>query len=206
MSFDVTPPQHSRHWLVGLPTVTEPRSQFLYNNHAYNVPGFIIEKLSKQSYDAFLKNNIFDPLEMTRTFTENPKDSNVAAPYNILTDGTPFRIPFSEASTNTMMFSAISVRTSMTDLLRLYGAILNKINPLVPGKEENMTTEIGGLRRWFSRIEWPSYSTETTSPARRDTSTVIPGALSPIKQPNQLYRPYITRSSDTLYEQTSALG
>ncbi|KAF2831090.1 beta-lactamase/transpeptidase-like protein [Ophiobolus disseminans] len=56
-----------------LPTVAEPCTRFIYNNHAFNIPGFIIEQLSGQSYGAFLKNNVFDLLKMSRTFTENPQ-------------------------------------------------------------------------------------------------------------------------------------
>ena len=80
-----------------LPLVKPARSTFMYNNHAHNIAGLIVEKLSGKNYGAFVKERIFDPLEMTRTFTEQPRDDpNVALPYNILLDKSPFKIPFSD--------------------------------------------------------------------------------------------------------------
>jgi CubicO group peptidase (beta-lactamase class C family) len=115
-------------------------------------PGIIIDTLSKQSSSIFLKENLLDPLGTCRTFIRKPKDSNVAAPYNILSDGTPFRIPFSEISDDTMMLSAVSVRTSMTDLVRLCAAILNEMNTLVPYNEHETTLQTGLLKKWFGQI------------------------------------------------------
>jgi len=179
-----------------LPTVAAPRSGYLYNNHAYNIPGFVIEEVAKQSYGAFLQENIFDPLKMTRTFTKNPDDPNVALPYNILSDGTPFQIPFSEASSDTIMFSAVSVRTTMADILQLYGAMLERLGALVPGGTSNETKDAGVLSKWYRFVTGSGSSTTTT-----DASPT-----NPIKQAHQLFRPHSVRSSNTLYEQTSALG
>jgi hypothetical protein len=173
-----------------LPKVAEPRSQYLYNNHAYNIPGLIIERLSKQSYGTFLKENIFDPLGMVRTFTANPQDSNVAAAYSILSDGTPFRIQSSEASSDTLMFSAVSVRTSMADVLRSYGGILEELNVLVPGTNSN-SAAVPDARRG----EVGQAHLELSEPAQF-----------PTKQLNVTCAPHIVRNSDTVFEQTSALG
>jgi CubicO group peptidase (beta-lactamase class C family) len=47
--------------------IMEPGEKYGYSNSNYNVLAFIIEKLSGQSYGAFLKGNIFDPLGMKDT-------------------------------------------------------------------------------------------------------------------------------------------
>lgn len=190
-----------------LPTISSPRSQYLYNNHAYNVPGFVIEALSKQSYGAFMRENIFLPLDMTRTHTHNPKDPNVAVSYNILSDGTAFRIPFSEASADTMMFSGVSVRTSMADLLRLYKAFLKEMKPLIPGKNMSGISE-GGIFKALSRTFCGLFGRLTPSPAPSSPSDCEkPASATPtIKQIARIFGPSISRSCDTLYEQTSALG
>lgn len=41
--------------------------QYKYNNSGYFILGYIIEKLSGKSYEAFLQDNIFTPLKMTNT-------------------------------------------------------------------------------------------------------------------------------------------
>ena len=42
----------------------EPGKQYAYNNSGYFILGAIIEKITGKTYEAFLKENIFDPLEM----------------------------------------------------------------------------------------------------------------------------------------------
>jgi CubicO group peptidase (beta-lactamase class C family) len=42
----------------------EPGEEWRYNNSAYFILGYIIEKASGQSYEAFVENNIFEPLGM----------------------------------------------------------------------------------------------------------------------------------------------
>jgi CubicO group peptidase (beta-lactamase class C family) len=41
--------------------------RFKYNNSGYFLLGYLIESISGQSYEAFLKENVFDPLKMTNT-------------------------------------------------------------------------------------------------------------------------------------------
>lgn len=54
----------------------EPSTQWRYSNTGYCMLGVIIEKVSKQSYPAFLEQHIFLPLGMTNTFvkTKSNKD------------------------------------------------------------------------------------------------------------------------------------
>ena len=113
-----------------LPIVTPPRSQYMYNNHAYNIVGLIIEKLSGQQWGDFINEHLFKPLNMTRTYTQNPKDSNIALPYNILLDRTAFKIPEPVVSDKSMMFAGQSVRSTMGDLLKLYQSYLRALQDL----------------------------------------------------------------------------
>jgi CubicO group peptidase (beta-lactamase class C family) len=44
-----------------------PGTKFRYSNSGYIVLGYIIEKVSGESYEAYLKQNIFDPLDLQST-------------------------------------------------------------------------------------------------------------------------------------------
>jgi CubicO group peptidase (beta-lactamase class C family) len=46
----------------------EPGEKYAYNNSGYVLLGAIIEKASGKSYEAFLRENIFEPLGMSRTY------------------------------------------------------------------------------------------------------------------------------------------
>jgi CubicO group peptidase (beta-lactamase class C family) len=115
-----------------LPQVAPVRSKFMYNNHAYNIAGLVIERISGQSWSDFIATEIFEPLGMSRSYTYQPDDENVACPYNILFDRSPYEIPFSNASNKTMMFAGQSVRTSMSDMLRYCTAYLEALATVAP--------------------------------------------------------------------------
>lgn len=46
----------------------KPGTEYSYANDTYGLLAAIIEKVSEQTYDEYLKTNIFQPLKMTRTF------------------------------------------------------------------------------------------------------------------------------------------
>lgn len=49
------------------PLEFEPGEKYQYSNSGYILLGYIIEKITGKSYEAYLKENIFDPLEMHNT-------------------------------------------------------------------------------------------------------------------------------------------
>lgn len=75
-----------------------PGTKFQYSNSGYIILSLVIEKVSKMTYAEFLRNNIFDPLQMHRTTVYEPgtvitdratgynKDNQVDD-YSILTTG-----------------------------------------------------------------------------------------------------------------------
>jgi CubicO group peptidase (beta-lactamase class C family) len=50
----------------------QPGERWSYSNSGYVLLGHVIEKLSGKSYEAFLQENIFDPLKMTNTGYDSP--------------------------------------------------------------------------------------------------------------------------------------
>ena len=63
MARDTTADEILNRW-ARKPLDFEPGSKFSYSNSGYVLLGYLIEKLSGQSYEKFLQDNIFTPLEM----------------------------------------------------------------------------------------------------------------------------------------------
>lgn len=188
-----------------LDIVAPPRSKWMYNNHAYNIVGLVIEKLSGQNWGDFVKEHLFDPLAMSRTFTSQPEDVNVALSYNILHDGTPFRISFCEASDQTMMFAGQSVRSSMADLLVFYQAYIEAMLGLTDQPTDPSHSDFHSQ----SRKPGTHHSSGYSSWFGFDKFCANDKGLyssNPIKQIATIIRPQIARPIDSLSEQTYALG
>lgn len=193
-----------------LPQVSPVRSQYMYNNHAYNIAGLVIERVSGMSWERFMAENLFKPLGMTRTFTTQPEDENIAAPYNILTDKTPSRLPFCNVSNETMMFAGQSVRTSLGDLLKYSLAYLQALEEITPSicpdslkgnsipPEALQPTMLTRFKSYLSGFFGAANTSEANSFGRSGEN--------PIKQIPTIIRPHIARPIDSLLEQTYALG
>ncbi|MBU0719385.1 MAG: beta-lactamase family protein [Planctomycetes bacterium] len=46
------------------PLVVKPGEQFLYSSFAYNLLGLVIERISGETYESYIKKQIFEPLQM----------------------------------------------------------------------------------------------------------------------------------------------
>ncbi|KAI1147880.1 beta-lactamase/transpeptidase-like protein [Nemania diffusa] len=163
------------------------RSTYMYNNHAYNIAGLVIEKVSGMSWGDFVAQRIFEPLGMSRSFSCQPDDSNVAVPYNILSSGEPWRLPFCNASNDTLMFAGQSVRTSMSDLLRYSKAYLHALSTITP----------------ISKMNSPSLTPNQNMPRSGDAEQPL---QNPIREISTIMRPHIARPTDSVLELTYALG
>ena len=54
-----------------LPLNNRPGRRFLYSNTGYAMLALIVERVSEESFGDFVKENIFDPIRMSHTFTFN---------------------------------------------------------------------------------------------------------------------------------------
>lgn len=103
------------------PADFKPGERFDYNNNGYILLGYVIEKVSGQSYEAFLKENIFAPLKMADTGYDNhdPIIKNRASGYRA-EDGKLLNAAYIDQS---QPFSAGALYSTTGDLLRLDQAL-----------------------------------------------------------------------------------
>jgi CubicO group peptidase (beta-lactamase class C family) len=119
----------------------EPGDHSEYSNFGYMVLGAIIEKVTDQTYEAYIKEHILDPLGMKHTsfrYTEEMEPNIAAGSHPIFTWVTPL-IPFIEGSFITRISgnhlwldrfctdptASSGLIGSATDIARLVAAYLN---------------------------------------------------------------------------------
>lgn len=93
-----------------------PGEKFKYANSGYTLLGFIIERVSGKSYEEFLQENIFTPLEMKQTGYENPLRiiKNRATGYRQLPGGPITNVPYAEM---VGLYAAGGIYSTTEDLL-----------------------------------------------------------------------------------------
>ncbi|KAF5674477.1 beta-lactamase family [Fusarium circinatum] len=129
--------------LASLDTSRPPRQEFVYNNFGYHAVGCIIEKVSGMTYGEFLASRILKPLNMARTFTEQPSnaDQNISRAYLAYHDLKLREVPTPSISSDTVAFSAGGIRSCMRDLLLFYGSLLQAIATSTKVEELNVNAE-----------------------------------------------------------------
>ncbi|KAK0732312.1 beta-lactamase/transpeptidase-like protein [Lasiosphaeris hirsuta] len=127
------------------PTVRPIRTAFIYNNYAYELLGQIIEKVSGMSYGDFLRHKIMEPLGMSRTFdTRVPSIvANIAKPYAALQNRSAYELDMPLVRQDGLFSAAGGVRTSVSDLLIFYRALLDASTSQLPkhGTQHGRHTE-----------------------------------------------------------------
>jgi CubicO group peptidase (beta-lactamase class C family) len=107
------------------PADFKPGEKFDYNNNGYILLGYVIERSSGQSYEAFLKDNIFAPLGMVNSGYDQhePVIKNRASGYQRADDnGSLMNAVYIDQSQS---FSAGALYSTTEDLLRLDQALYN---------------------------------------------------------------------------------
>lgn len=69
-----SPPEKTINRFLNRPLDFQPGERWSYSNSGYILLGSIIEQVSEQSYETFLQDNIFTPLEMTSTGYDHNRD------------------------------------------------------------------------------------------------------------------------------------
>lgn len=120
------------------PADFKPGEKFDYNNNGYILLGYVIEKSSGQSYDAFLSQNIFVPLGMTNSGYDHhePVVKNRAAGYVRPDDRVGGALMNAVYTDQSQPFSAGALYSTTEDLLRLDQALYT--NNLVSAKTQEV--------------------------------------------------------------------
>ena len=106
------------------------RTTWQYNNLCYNVAGLLIERLSGQSFEAFIRTRLTDRLGMTVSFNLDDLEASgeAARPYMMHEDT---RLPAMRLPIRTIAAGAIN--TSVTCLRTGCGCIWAKVNSTASG-------------------------------------------------------------------------
>lgn len=100
----------------------KPGTMFSYSNLNYTVAGYIIEKITGMPFEAYVKQSIIDPLEMSQTKLTDPtaKYPNITIPYGYdfkNQKNVPF-FPNGKVGANFMQRPASFIITSSKDMLK----------------------------------------------------------------------------------------
>lgn len=101
-----------------------PGSQYSYSNSGYMLLGYIIQKVTKQSYEKTVRDYIFKPLKMNNSGFDfvNLNNTNKATGYFTITDKNSIKAALVDSSVS---FSAGAIYTTTADLLKWHNGILN---------------------------------------------------------------------------------
>ena len=102
----------------------KPGTQFSYCNSGYYLLGLIIEKVSGKSYEQNVRDIVFSPLQMNRSFFDfkSIADSNIATGYKALTN-TYHETAFGWRWDSTVTFAAGGIYSTTGDMYRWAQAI-----------------------------------------------------------------------------------
>lgn len=105
--------------LNSMELATSFRSQWRYSSWGYAVAQLVIERLSGQTLEDFLRETIYRPLGMQSTTTQpmiNSED-NVASPHSTLSDGSTYPLEKHMEFKNTFLEGAAGAYTNVDDML-----------------------------------------------------------------------------------------
>ena len=137
MKNEITKPK-TREQMMALfenkPLDFSPGTSWSYSNSGYSMLGYIIEKVTKASYEEAVRNYIFSPLKMTHSgfdFTDL-KSPDKTTGYFVLNTHDTMKAPIVDS---TVSFSAGAIYSTTGDLYRWSQALEN--NTILSASEQN---------------------------------------------------------------------
>ncbi len=121
--------------IAQIPFSSTPGKVFAYNNQNYVAAAAILETLTKQSWEAYTKTNILEPLGMQRTtldYTQAVMDGNFAAGHSLGIQGVKNMAAFDRFP---VIAPAGSIHSSASEMAKYLVAQMAKGQKLVPRRE-----------------------------------------------------------------------
>lgn len=120
-----------------LPVAYDFRSRWVYNNYLLDVVGTVISKVCGKRSGLVMKERIFEPLGMTRSFTRNDEfeDKNSAKGYAVFNDASVLSFSPSALEDGSLQGASGYVRSTVNDMLIWANAVLEAefLESLDPG-------------------------------------------------------------------------
>lgn len=120
--FSVMDPNEVKNAAMLLPMAGVPGASYVYSNYNYLLLGLVVEKVSGKSYEAFLHERFFAPLEMNDTGTLLPADKLPRAAVGYYKQGKSFKTLNDEEDfvdrDVTLAFGAGQIYSTVRDLAR----------------------------------------------------------------------------------------
>lgn len=114
------------------------RFRWLYNNWGYNLAASVIECATHQSWGSYLEESLFEPLGLSRTYTEaSVGHTNIGKGYLARRDGAKILVSEPSIANGTLMQGANGVKSCIADLLRFYKALLYAHNAQSESKADD---------------------------------------------------------------------
>ncbi|PLB34925.1 serine hydrolase domain-containing protein [Aspergillus candidus] len=168
-------------------------SYWMYNNGAYGLVSKVVERVARTRFSAYVKENVFKPLGMTRSVvTRSDLDGNIAYPYVQLDDQTFTKLPyqFLGCEENNPMLAVMGMGASLNDMLTWVTAILSAERHEQQATEDEASSDEEGSPASVSNGS--SYS----SPGRTTSS--------PLKHVSKIRKAYYTRPTKDQFQNEAA--
>ncbi|KAI9648490.1 hypothetical protein NHQ30_003124 [Ciborinia camelliae] len=155
------------------------REGFCYSGWNFDIAGRVIEKVTGKTYGAFIKEKIFDPLNMRRTTTGEPDDDNMAMAHGIRKDGTACKITFPGMGDDGSISAVGGGKSTLHDLLLMFESLLAAYRHQ---KESGLTSTPGSPFTQLQTILAPHLQLTKAKGGQQDYClgfyrTVLPGYI-----------------------------
>jgi len=199
------------------PLVAEPGTKYNYSSYGYNLLGAAVEGASGLPFGVFLKTRIFDPLDMTDSRLDNPREiiPNRVRGYQVVNG----QLRNSEYVDISSRFGAGGTRSTVLDLLKYARGIMKRQILSETTWREMFTPQVlpGGVMTWYGlgwRVQpWNGHFSVGHTGSQPETRTqllLFPGEAFAVAIACNLeganLLPYVRRLADLVLEEESGLS
>ena len=122
-SFDFPTQEELRNLMSERQSAYSPETRWKYSNLAYTIAGMIVEEVTGESWAEYIRENIFDPLDMTASSVDLDVSGLAKGYGRRLPDGTRIEAPFIDARG---MAAATGLTSTVGDMAKFVSAQFRK--------------------------------------------------------------------------------